>query len=225
MSGLGNNLPPRDSSGRFIKRPEIPTPQQSAESLEKLEPVPIPAPTPRLVAQPSELEPSPSPYPPAPPATPTHPATPISEAPPPARLWRPSLSPVSSVSSDSESPPRAPSWTPLALGQHSTNLAAPLRPLLLPRQHATSFDGWCLGKNRGQRGAAKLVECCPRAGGVQDGAGGGASTFVTESDDILQVNNCDGAFNTGSIPQTRQRIKNFVREARYKETAACFFEG
>jgi hypothetical protein len=139
MSGLGNNLPPRDSSGRFMKRPDIPIPQQSAESLEKLEPVPIPAPTPRLVAQPSELEPrtpSPSPGPPAPPTTPTHPATPISEALPPAPDFGDldSPSPVSSVSSDSVSPPPTPSWTPLVLGQHSTNLAAPLRPLLLPRQ-------------------------------------------------------------------------------------------
>ena len=31
--------------------------------------------------------------------------------------------------------------------------------------------------------------------------------FITESDDILQVNNCDGRFNTGSLPLTRQRIK------------------
>jgi len=33
------------------------------------------------------------------------------------------------------------------------------------------------------------------------------SRVVAKSDDIFQVNNCDGTFNTGSLPLTRRRIK------------------
>ena len=161
MSDLGNNLPPRNASGRFIKRTAVPIPQPPADNLEP-DPVPIPAPTPRTVtqpsaddlepnpapaspptlrpiAQPSELEPrTPSPHPPAPLTTPAHSATPNAadnEAPLPAPDFGnlDSLSPDSSIhtGTDSESPPPAAvSWEPPTLGQQSTNLAAPLRPLL-----------------------------------------------------------------------------------------------
>jgi hypothetical protein len=41
--------------------------------------------------------------------------------------------------------------------------------------------------------------------------------FFTESDEILQVNNCDGRFNTGSLPLTRRRIKILFGKHDIKE--------
>jgi hypothetical protein len=76
MSGLGNNLPPRDPSGRFVKRPLPSPPPRSAErplpsppprSAGPLETVSVLAPTPRpppprFISPPSDAEPrTPSP--------------------------------------------------------------------------------------------------------------------------------------------------------------------
>jgi hypothetical protein len=43
------------------------------------------------------------------------------------------------------------------------------------------------------------------------------SHIVARSDDILQVNNCDGTFNTGSLPLTRLRIKTLIGKHDIKE--------
>ncbi len=41
--------------------------------------------------------------------------------------------------------------------------------------------------------------------------------FVAGSNDILQVNNCDGRFNTGSLPLTRRQIRTLFGRHDIKE--------
>jgi hypothetical protein len=41
--------------------------------------------------------------------------------------------------------------------------------------------------------------------------------FFARSNDILQVNNCDGRFNTGSLPLTRRQIKTLFEKHDIKE--------
>ncbi|KAI0267962.1 hypothetical protein BGY98DRAFT_374765 [Russula aff. rugulosa BPL654] len=55
MSGLGNTLPPRDSSGRFIRRPDSPHHLPSADRSDQPDSAPLPIPSPAL-PRPSHLQ-------------------------------------------------------------------------------------------------------------------------------------------------------------------------
>jgi hypothetical protein len=160
MSNLGDNLPPRDSSGRFVRRSDIPPLLSSAETV--IIPLPIPGPASpdpsplsRLSSLPSDnrcasfvpfseshvLEPrTPSPDYRAPPTTPERPAVYIqdNEAPLLALNFSDldSKGLVSSLDSDSDSflaiPSRA-GVTSRHRSTSSTDSTPSSRPLLLAR--------------------------------------------------------------------------------------------